>query len=77
MATLRLDDTAPDFEQLSSEGSIRFHQWLGDSWGVLHSHHAAAQQVSHLSGAHKHMPFASLPRAARPPHTGSAPSQGA
>jgi alkyl hydroperoxide reductase subunit AhpC len=40
MASLRLGDTAPDFEQDSSEGPIRFHQWLGDSWGVLFSHPA-------------------------------------
>lgn len=36
--TLRLGDTAPDFEQDSTEGSIKFHEWLGDSWGVLFSH---------------------------------------
>ena len=35
---LRLGDTAPDFEQDSSDGRIRFHAWLGDSWGVLFSH---------------------------------------
>lgn len=40
MPTLRLGDTAPDFEQLSSDGPIHFHQWLGDSWGVLFSHPA-------------------------------------
>ncbi|MEQ4315771.1 peroxiredoxin [Pseudomonas syringae] len=38
--TLRLGDIAPDFEQESSEGRIRFHEWLGDSWGVLFSHPA-------------------------------------
>jgi len=38
--TLRLGDTAPDFEQDSSEGPIHFHEWLGDSWGVLFSHPA-------------------------------------
>ncbi|MDY6797446.1 MAG: peroxiredoxin [Pseudomonadota bacterium] len=38
--SLRLGDTAPDFEQVSSEGTIRFHEWLGDSWGVLFSHPA-------------------------------------
>ncbi len=32
--TLRLGDIAPDFEQESSEGRIRFHEWLGNSWGV-------------------------------------------
>ncbi|HVL09086.1 MAG TPA: peroxiredoxin [Burkholderiaceae bacterium] len=37
---LRLGDIAPDFEQDSSEGTIRFHEWLGDSWGVLFSHPA-------------------------------------
>ncbi|MFO7188902.1 MAG: peroxiredoxin [Pseudomonadota bacterium] len=40
MATLRLGDTAPDFEQDSTIGRIRFHEWLGDSWGVLFSHPA-------------------------------------
>ena len=40
MASLRLGDTAPDFEQDSSEGRIHFHEWLGDSWGVLFSHPA-------------------------------------
>jgi thioredoxin-dependent peroxiredoxin len=38
--SLRLGDTAPDFEQDSSLGRIQFHQWLGDSWGVLFSHPA-------------------------------------
>lgn len=38
--TLRLGDTAPDFTQESSEGTIHFHDWLGDSWGVLYSHPA-------------------------------------
>lgn len=40
MATLRLGDTAPDFTQESNVGPISFHQWLGDSWGVLFSHPA-------------------------------------
>ncbi|MBL3558460.1 MULTISPECIES: peroxiredoxin [Marinobacter] len=38
--SLRLGDTAPDFEQDSSEGRISFHNWLGDSWGILFSHPA-------------------------------------
>ncbi|MDI1301925.1 MAG: peroxiredoxin [bacterium] len=38
--SLHLGDTAPDFTQDSSEGPIHFHQWLGDSWGVLFSHPA-------------------------------------
>lgn len=36
--SLRLGDTAPDFTQESSEGTINFHEFLGDSWGVLFSH---------------------------------------
>jgi alkyl hydroperoxide reductase subunit AhpC len=38
--SLRLGDTAPDFEQDSSAGKIKFHEWLGNSWGVLFSHPA-------------------------------------
>ena len=38
--TLRLGDTAPDFEQDSSIGRIKFHEWIGDSWVVLFSHPA-------------------------------------
>ena len=38
LAALRLGDTAPDFEAESTQGTIRFHEWLGDSWGVLFSH---------------------------------------
>ena len=40
MATLRLGDIAPDFEAETSQGKINFHEWLGDSWGVLFSHPA-------------------------------------
>ncbi|WP_321805274.1 peroxiredoxin [Burkholderia sp. BCC1993] len=38
--SLRLGDIAPDFEQESSLGPVKFHEWLGDSWGVLFSHPA-------------------------------------
>ena len=40
MATLRLGDQAPNFTAMSTAGEINFHQWLGDSWGVLFSHPA-------------------------------------
>lgn len=38
--SLRLGDEAPNFVQDSSEGEIHFHEWLGNSWGVLFSHPA-------------------------------------
>ncbi|MEE8150030.1 MAG: peroxiredoxin [candidate division Zixibacteria bacterium] len=38
--SLKLGTTAPDFVQESTEGTINFHEWLGDCWGVLFSHPA-------------------------------------
>ena len=40
MATLRLGDTAPDFTAVTSEGTLNFYEYLGDSWGILFSHPA-------------------------------------
>ena len=36
--TIQLGDTAPDFTAQTTEGEISFHDWLGDSWGILFSH---------------------------------------
>ena len=38
--SIRLGDTAPDFSANSTMGEIKFHEWLGDSWGILFSHPA-------------------------------------
>ena len=40
MKSIRLGDLAPNFRAKSTEGEINFHEWLGDSWGILFSHPA-------------------------------------
>ena len=36
--SIRIGDVAPDFTAETTEGTLNFHAWLGDSWGVLFSH---------------------------------------
>ena len=36
--SLRINDTAPDFEAETTQGTIRFHDWIGDKWAILFSH---------------------------------------
>ena len=38
--SIRLGDTAPDFKAQTTSGDLQFHEWLGDSWGILFSHPA-------------------------------------
>ena len=37
-AVLRINDTAPDFTAETTQGTIRFHEWIGDGWAILFSH---------------------------------------
>ena len=36
--TIRINDTAPDFEADTTQGRIHFHDWIGDGWAILFSH---------------------------------------
>lgn len=56
--TIRLGDQAPNFTAQSTEGEINFHEWLGDSWGILFSHPADYTPVctTELGTAAKYKP---------------------
>ena len=45
MSTIRLGDTAPNFDAETTEGKINFYDYLGDSWGILFSHPCSQLQT--------------------------------
>ena len=47
--TLKINSLAPDFKAKTQEGDISFHEWLGDSWGVLFSHPKISLQFVQLN----------------------------
>ncbi len=57
--SLRLNDTAPDFTAQTTQGPIRFHEWIGDSWAVLFSHPkdftpVCTTELGYMAGIEKH-----------------------
>jgi alkyl hydroperoxide reductase subunit AhpC len=57
--SLRINDTAPDFTAQTTHGTIRFHDWIGDSWAILFSHPkdftpVCTTELGYMAGIEKH-----------------------
>ncbi|MET0336066.1 MAG: peroxiredoxin [Rhizobacter sp.] len=57
--SLRINDTAPDFTAQTTQGPIRFHDWIGDKWAVLFSHPkdftpVCTTELGYMAGIEKH-----------------------
>ena len=54
---MKIGDTAPDFEAETTEGRVRFHDWIGNSWAILFSHpkrlHTGLHDRTRLHGKNK------------------------
>jgi thioredoxin-dependent peroxiredoxin len=57
--SLRINDTAPDFTAQTTQGTIKFHDWIGDSWAILFSHPkdftpVCTTELGYMAGIEKH-----------------------